>query len=255
MGNRCLSGSEEINMLLSKDQNSLRNVVPLNYLNSSAVAAKPTTKLMSYSVSKHTQEKSTIKEGTPVSDIWSGHIQNGKKSGLGVFHTKTGLIYEGSFENDYLTGMGKLYCTKTGSSYEGEFLNNKFNGIGTFLWKDGTRYHGSWADDLQNGYGEENNPDGSRYEGHFFQGHKHGKGIQHFGSGEVYIGEFSKDRLHGWGEYRWPDGKQYFGGWYKGLMNGKGELAVPTRNKKGEKSIKRGVWAMGKLVAIEDTLN
>ena len=83
---------------------------------------------------------------------YTGHLKDGKPSGVGTF------------------------AYADGRCYKGEFVDGKFKGNGIFTWPDGGRYEGEWAG-LMNGRGVYTWPDGSRYEGEWANDKKHGKGV------------------------------------------------------------------------------
>ena len=83
---------------------------------------------------------------------YTGHLKDGKPSGVGTF------------------------AYADGRCYKGEFVDGKFKGNGIFTWPDGGRYEGEWAG-LMNGRGVYTWPDGGRYEGEWANDKKHGKGV------------------------------------------------------------------------------
>lgn len=77
-------------------------------------------------------------------------------------------IYEGSWEEDAMSGQGS-YKWCDGCSYEGNFVNGMMNGHGIFVWPDGSSYRGSWQMGTMHGQGRFD----SRYDGRFLQGRFH----------------------------------------------------------------------------------
>ena len=60
---------------------------------------------------------------------YTGHLKDGKPSGVGTF------------------------AYADGRCYKGEFVDGKFKGNGIFTWPDGGRYEGEWANDKKHGKG------------------------------------------------------------------------------------------------------
>jgi hypothetical protein len=53
------------------------------------------------------------------------------------------VIYEGSWNQDKMHGVGRLTFAN-GTSYDGEFQSNFYKGFGTYRWPDGAQYTGLW---------------------------------------------------------------------------------------------------------------
>lgn len=149
-----------------------------------------------------------------------------RRYGLGIQVWKGGVWYEGTWENDEMTGMGRV--VKPGKErYEGEWRGNKANGYGCYYGLDGLTYIGDWENNTKHGYGEQTTHEGHRYKGQFRHGKKHGKGKMKLRDGSKYSGEFAEDLYEGQGEYTWPDARVYNGSWKSGAMHGYGDYTWP----------------------------
>ena len=71
---------------------------------------------------------------------YTGHLKDGKPSGVGTF------------------------AYADGRCYKGEFVDGKFKGNGIFTWPDGSRYEGEWANDKKHGKGVYITAQGNRCE-------------------------------------------------------------------------------------------
>lgn len=131
------------------------------------------------------------------------------------------VVYEGTFTNGTLNGIGKY--TSLDKTYEGEFVNGRFNGNGITKFNDGTITEGKFI----NGEfveGKYINSNGTMYEGKFnsgyhitsgkitYRGGKCVKMSSSFNNGKInghgvwmnisekYVGIFSDDKLDGYGK-------------------------------------------------------
>lgn len=77
-------------------------------------------------------------------DTFIGNISEDFKNGIAILKNKN--IYEGFYENDELTGKGKLIIPSNGS-FVGEFINGKKNGDFIFIDYDGHKYHHKYNND------------------------------------------------------------------------------------------------------------
>ncbi|XEC94226.1 MORN repeat-containing protein [Paenibacillus tarimensis] len=97
-------------------------------------------------------------------ESYQGQLNNGMKSGKGVYRWSDGSKYEGQWYKDSEYGFGvKEYAN--GDSYHGEWKEGLFHGIGIYKWNDGTRFEGNWKDNLEHGYGVKIFKDGSIQKG------------------------------------------------------------------------------------------
>ncbi len=76
----------------------------------------------------------------------SGDCQNG----YGIFVSRTGERYEGSWKNGVRQGKGICYYAN-GDVYEGEWLANQQNGEGKMTYKNGTVKNGLWEKNVFKG--------------------------------------------------------------------------------------------------------
>jgi len=163
-------------------------------------------------------------------------------SGQGSFYFDTGEIYEGSWDNNNMSGKGKF--TYSSGKYDGDFSASQRSGKGTFTWDDGAMYNGDWASDKLNGVGTLISGQTS-YEGKFkdnqfnegtititsengtyklnvTEGSLTGQASITFSSGVTYIGGFSGDKLSGTGTMTFPNIGKYEGSFSNGMRNGDG---------------------------------
>jgi hypothetical protein len=62
-----------------------------------------------------------------------------------VFKYLNGDVYTGEFDDDSLTGTGKMQYKRSREVYKGQFVNDKRNGQGTLWDKTGlVIYSGFW---------------------------------------------------------------------------------------------------------------
>ncbi|PIK56756.1 putative radial spoke head 10-like B [Apostichopus japonicus] len=146
--------------------------------------------------------------------------------GRGTYTWSDGVVYEGDFTNNEITGKG-LYHWPDSSTYEGEVLNGKRHGHGTFrCMASPASYTGQWKMGQRHGTGIiRYDTDGlSFYEGDWMSNKRHGYGVRRYRSGNVYEGEWANNNRHGQGIMRWVDLNQtYNGQWEKGVQNGHGD--------------------------------
>lgn len=168
---------------------------------------------------------------TTVSDCYIGEFVDGLRHGKGQYRTadscfdgefvrdkmhgpgvltllKTGVVYEGCWNNDKLMGVG-VYHTETGDSFLGTFVDGRKTGPGELLLnmagepQNRQKYVGEFMNDKYHGQGEltigtEDAP-GDSYSGQWRLGRRHGKGVLKLVGGDIYDGEFQDDLWHGKG--------------------------------------------------------
>lgn len=82
--------------------------------------------------------------------VYFGQYENKKRHGWGQFVFQNGSIYEGQWQNDAISGYGRLI--RNDCYYEGDVKNSRANGSGTY--EDHYRhYSGQWKNDKRNGIG------------------------------------------------------------------------------------------------------
>ncbi|XP_041361339.1 MORN repeat-containing protein 2-like isoform X2 [Gigantopelta aegis] len=118
-----------------------------------------------------TPEKITGIYVFPNGDKYEGeYIQSAggslERNGFGTHTTTDGVVYEGDWVSDKMTGRGKL-THPSGAVYEGEFLNNKFNGQGKYVWPNGSFYEGQFVDNRLQGDGQFTDTDIQKWTGTF----------------------------------------------------------------------------------------
>lgn len=83
-------------------------------------------------LAKKVDENKEVTKGMMINGCqgtYTGHLKDGKPSGVGTF------------------------AYADGRCYKGEFVDGKFKGNGIFTWPDGGRYEGEWANDKKHGKG------------------------------------------------------------------------------------------------------
>ena len=190
---------------------------------------------------------------------YEGMFVDRKKHGHGKLTYSDGTVYDGNWENDAMSGFGKLTQPplknkhgETGylATYEGEWANNRKSGGGTMIYHDGSVYTGEWRNDAINGKGKMQYSDGDVYEGDFVNEQKHGHGKHTFhthpvlqeyegifedgmmqGHGTLvmknrdrYVGAVQDGVMHGMGTMRFHNGTRYEGDWDQGRMHGRGKF-------------------------------
>ena len=170
-----------------------------------------------------------------------------KKNGEGILHWKTGEVYRGDFQNDYLQGFGLLtYAEDDAESrqyYNGSFMANLRHGNGTLVWKDGQTYNGGFNHNIRQGYGILKTEDGEEYVGSWKKNKKQGFGVLTFSKSDVfgritYVGNFEDNVRNGNGTLILKNGKNYIGEFKNDTFDGFGVL---TQND----HIYKGSWKNG----------
>ena len=147
---------------------------------------------------------------------------NNKRCGKGTLVDISGNIYEGTWDNDELSGWCRVTENNIALS-EGYYINNKLNGKGERYYYDGTVYVGDFINNQRHGEGKEENSEHC-YVGHFSFDKKHGKGMLRYKhKGDFYIGEFKDNNINGKGKYTWENKDTYEGMFENGKMHGKGK--------------------------------
>lgn len=169
---------------------------------------------------------------------YEGNFVDRKKQGHGKLTYSDGTVYDGYWENDAMSGVGKLTQPHTksrlaknkmvySSIYQGEWVNNRKSGTGTIMYHDGSVYTGEWDNDAINGKGKMQYSDGDVYEGDFVNEQKHGHGKHTFHTHPVfreYEGEFDDGEMHGNGKMVMQNGDVYEGEFQDDDMHGRGRL-------------------------------
>ena len=172
-------------------------------------------------------------------DALQEDIPNELDGGMRLHRYSNGAIYSGGVENHKRSGSGKLTYSD-GSSYQGDFSNNAREGSGIMRKKNKCFFRGEFeADAPKKGlltYGN-----GARYSGSFDAGLPHGEGI-FYGNGQeaLWDGQWSHGRMDGVGTYFFDNGDYYDGRMKDGQPDGDGAIC----NKKGNLLLK-GKWKEG----------
>ena len=181
--------------------------------------------------------------------VFEGEFRNGRRHGKGRLTVNNNAVYEGNWENGFLSGHG-TYRAGVGERttfYEGEFSLDKFNGYGvqssnlsTYAgeWKHGLmhgrgvfickkyKWDGEWNRGREYGHGVFTSSDGTVFTGEWHGSQGSGRIV--FPNGDVYEGEVSAPGtyhdfeglcIHGAGIYTYADGRVYDGGFVYGESN------------------------------------
>ena len=116
------------------------------------------------------------------------------KYGKGLLINRYNELYEGWFDNDELSGYGRLI--KPYGFYIGQFHKSHFNGFGKFFYNSGTIYEGEFKESRYEGWGNQSEPDGSKYVGDFNDSRRQGVGVQKYADGSSYEGLWLDDYRH-----------------------------------------------------------
>lgn len=213
----------------------------------------------------------TMKDGYSMTEndgnLYWGQLEDGLKTGYGVFRWKDGNCYLGEFRNGSFHGFGIMEW-KSGERYIGDYLDGKRTGNGCMLWNDETFYVGGYESGERSGRGilHHNNGDiqignltgntfddgymyirkkgeeydqtdalrqekiGATYYGETKNGIMHGYGMLIWDSGEIYVGQFKNGIQDGLGIMQWVDGTRYLGKYKNGTRNGTGAYIWPDND-------------------------
>lgn len=175
--------------------------------------------------------------------IYEGETDFGAFVGEGTFQSSTGAVYQGSWKNNSLEGLGSIQVPSVGT-YTGDFLNSEKSGFGTFVWDDGAVYEGEWRNDAMDGQGSYTSPNGVSYVGTFRE-NVFSDGVCTFANetgsysllyvdkeintaaiqyadGATYTGSCGETTLEGSGVMNYPNGDSYSGSYSNGQRNGHG---------------------------------
>ena len=147
--------------------------------------------------------------------------KKGNLCGKGIFISKEGNLYNGTFDKGLFNGKGILIDIN-GNYYLGDWKDGKCEGKGQIIYNDKILYEGDFMNNEKNGNGIEHFEDDSIYKGQFLNGEKSGFGKYIFSDGSFYEGEFKNNLFNGNGFFKWSDGRYYKGDFSNGLINGKG---------------------------------
>jgi len=181
--------------------------------------------------------------------VFSGHLQNGEKTGHGTKYATSGeILYEGNWISDSYHGDGKLFDNGH-LTYDGKFKNGfqqgtgslfdrngevLFNGVFDCYSEDGhdcvivtndgyktANYQGGFKNNKPHGFGKMKEDD-ETYQGEFKEGVKQGQG-KLFKNGVLkYEGGFENDELSGFGVFHYGNGMRYEGDFENNLRHGTG---------------------------------
>ncbi|CAG7650018.1 stalk domain-containing protein [Paenibacillus allorhizosphaerae] len=188
--------------------------------------------------------------------IYQGELVDGKRNGLGNAFDKGMLVFEGYWEDDRETGIGRRYTYNTGMTAaslagrseatveEGRYQDGRLaEKLGRYI------YSGSFAGGMPNGYGtmtlmhdyvhndgpksltRSNETGWIEYEGDFVNALREGKGKLFEKNKLVYEGDFVKGRREGIGKaYHLSSNTVYEGAFQSDLKNGYGRIYDSLRS-------------------------
>lgn len=182
---------------------------------------------------------------------YEGEVKDGEPSGQGVYTSKNGNIYSGTWLNGRRHGKGRL-TWPNGDYWEGEFRDDQQNltgqmnmkrgaatitgvftmapdtgvlsGNGRLVWTNGDVFEGTLVRGVSQGKGSFTWANGQRYEGDWERDLPNGKGTISFSNGDRYVGEVRDGVQQGHGTYTLKDGDSYTGAWVAGNKHGQGRL-------------------------------
>lgn len=114
----------------------------------------------------------------------------------GVLHLENGDKFEGEFDTDEISGLGRYFDKKDNSTYTGTFEFGKRSGFGR-IESGEFIYVGGWEKGLKNGLGYQSVTKGGSYFGYWKNGLRHGIGYE-IGKDYDYKGEWKSDVPHGY---------------------------------------------------------
>ena len=119
----------------------------------------------------------------------SGQLHGQGKLVLHLDHDADQSVYEGTFCNGVVVGVGTLYCPG-GGWYIGEFANGAVSGNGSLYLSEDTKwYEGAWQEGLPHGEGTmsvEYQGEQCSYVGTFVGGQAHGSGrLENSSTGKI----------------------------------------------------------------------
>ena len=135
---------------------------------------------------------------------YSGDFKNGMRHGFGVEDTSE-HIYEGQFNMDKKSGLGKLSYKKMNDTYIGEFTDNSITGNGIYTWANKDTFEGQFLNGKMHGRGIYKWPDGGEYTGEYINGIKEGRGRFKWSNGKIFDGPFKNGRPNGVGKLIFGD--------------------------------------------------
>ena len=139
-------------------------------------------------------------------DVYIGDFIDGEKNGEGkLIFNDDETEYNGKFLKGNLTGYGNMKW-KSGIEYEGNFNDNFFDGKGVLSDKHtGDKYEGNFDKNLFHGKGKYTYGNGDEYEGNFEYGIRKGKGIYRKKGGFVFEGTWDNNVPNGFGKIIYND--------------------------------------------------
>ena len=175
--------------------------------------------------------------------VYTGETDFGYFLGDATFEYRTGSIYKGQWDNNFMHGLGILNIPSEGK-YEGEFILSQKSGTGTFTWGDGAVYIGEWKDDQMDGQGTYTSPDSVKYVGTFgdnrfkfgdctfsnttgtyvakYKEFEIDNLIVTFADGASYDGATDGKAISGTGAMQFVSGDKYTGDFSNGTRSGQG---------------------------------
>lgn len=147
---------------------------------------------------------------------YTGEKFMGLRQGKGTYYYHEGYRYEGTWEEDQMSGFGILWVNDDIKWYEGEWKNNTFDGKGIIynLTPEELEPQKNYSNDLNqvgNGW--------IKYEGKFSKGAKDGFGTLFLSNGDTFTGNFNADNVDGRGSYTFEHKKELIAGnWENNIL-------------------------------------
>ena len=178
-----------------------------------------------------------------------GEVVDGVRAGQGRYEWTNGNIYEGTFENNEISGSG-VFTWPDGRRYEGEFSQGMKHGQGEYTWPNGDTYLGQYENDQISGTGVFTWAETkAKYEGQFRNGRKHGRGVYTWPDSRRYEGQFVNDQRDGLGIVREVDGSAFQGYFVQNRKHGIGVVFAED----GSREVQE--WRNGEMIHSEQVNN
>ena len=193
--------------------------------------------------------------------VFEGLLDEQKSFKLGVLKKEGEFVYEGTFENNKMSGHGKFYDTKAELKFEGQFSNGQMHGYVVVLKKDrlifegvfengnaagaGVAYdvdykvRGTFKLENSNKKGELVQTSGQSFKGKFKSFFPY-KGTMTYTDGKIIDGCFEKGKANGKARITYPNGDIYEGMLTDDFYEGEGKLSIAAKSLEFTGSFKKG---------------
>ena len=166
---------------------------------------------------------------------YTGEVVNGKRHGKGIMEFENLDVFNGSWSNDEMDGVGlyKFWDSTldqfSKKVYNGQFRHGVREGVGMMIYENGDIYNGNWNNNVRDGNGVLVCRDGRFFDGLWSNG-KMVKGLYRWSNGDIYDGEFKDGKCNGFGKIYWSKDGSWFEGEFKDDQPYKGLMFSPKEN-------------------------